>query len=145
MKCLKEAADSSIPCRGLGLHRKVAGWSEFVKPDSQWGYKLWLEAGCPSAGVLFQLKKHAHRRYKYAVRQVRRRAEYITCNRLAEAMLNILIAVSGLKLGDFSVSVLRLLPLLLTMFLDRITLPNYGATALRSCTILQMVQLLLSC
>ena len=60
MKCLKEAADSSIPCRGPGLHRKVAGWSEFVKPElaaSQWWYKLWLEAGYPSAGVLFQLKK----------------------------------------------------------------------------------------
>ena len=91
VKCLKEAAESSIPCRGSGRRRKVAGWSEFVKPElvaSQWWYKLWLDAGSPSAGVLFQLKKLAHRRYKYAVRRVRRREEHIKCSRLAEAMIN---------------------------------------------------------
>ena len=91
VKCLQQAAKSPIPPRGPGRRRKVAGWSEFVKPElaaSQWWYKLWREAGSPSAGVLFQLKKRAHRRYKYAVRRVRRRAEHIKCDRLAEAMLN---------------------------------------------------------
>ena len=42
-----------------------------------------MDAGSPSAGVLFQLKKHAHRRYKYAVRRGRRKQK-----RLAEALLN---------------------------------------------------------
>ena len=91
VKCLKEAAESSIPCRGSGRRRKVAGWSEFVKPElvaSQWWYKLWLDAGSPSAGVLFQLKKLAHRRCKYAVLPVRRKEEHIKCSRLAEAMIN---------------------------------------------------------
>jgi len=49
---------------------------------------LWLEAGSPSAGVLFQLKKRAHRRYKYAVRRVKWREDHIKQMRLAEALLN---------------------------------------------------------
>ena len=47
-----------------------------------------MDAGSPSAGVLFQLKKCAHRRYKYAVRQVRRKEEYLKQTRLAKALLN---------------------------------------------------------
>ena len=62
VKCLKEAADSSIPCRGPGLHRKVAGWSGFVKPElavSQWWYKAiiygWKQA-VPLLGFFFSSK-----------------------------------------------------------------------------------------
>ena len=68
----------------------MAGWSQFVKLEleaSRWWYKLWIDAGSPSAGVLFQLKKRAHRRYKYAVRRVRRRQEHIKQMKLAEALL----------------------------------------------------------
>ena len=57
---LKAAADSSIPSSGCGWCPRVAGWSQFVRPEletSHWWYKLWLEAGSPSAGVLFKLKK----------------------------------------------------------------------------------------
>ena len=68
----------------------MAGWSQFVKSEleaSRWWYKLWIDAGSPSAGVLFQLKKRAHRRYKYAVHRVRRRQEHIKQMKLAEALL----------------------------------------------------------
>ena len=78
--CLKSAADFTIPSAGAGRHPRVAGCSQFVKPEltaSQWWHKLWVDAGSPSAGVLFQLKKRAHMRYKYAVRQVRRKEEYL--------------------------------------------------------------------
>jgi len=56
-----------------------------VKPElaaSQWWYKLWVDA------VLFQLKKLAHRRYKYAVCRVRRTEQYLKSTRLAEALLD---------------------------------------------------------
>ena len=89
--CLKSAADFTIPSAGAGRHPRVAGWSQFVKPEltaSQLWHKLWVDAGSPSAGVLFQLKKRAHRRYKYAVRRVRRKEEYLKRTRLAEALLN---------------------------------------------------------
>ena len=33
--------------------------------------KIWDEAGCPSTGVLSQLKKHAKTRYKYPVRRLK--------------------------------------------------------------------------
>ena len=42
----------------------------------------------PQLVFCFSLKRHAHRRYKYAVHQVRRKEEYLKRIRLAEAMLN---------------------------------------------------------
>ena len=90
---LRASAESCIPSGSAGHRRRrpaVAGWSQFVKPEleaSQWWYKLWLEAGSPCAGVLFQLKKLAHRRYKYAVRRVKRKQEHIKRAKLAEALL----------------------------------------------------------
>jgi len=60
-----------------------------VKPElaaSQWWWKLWVDAGWTSAGVLFQLKKLAHRRYKYAVCRIRRTEQHLKSTRLAEAL-----------------------------------------------------------
>ena len=56
---LKAAAESSIPCSGQRRRTGVAGWLQFVKPEleaSRWWYKLWIDAGSPSAGVLFSRK-----------------------------------------------------------------------------------------
>ena len=88
--CLKSAADLTVPSAGTGRHPRVAGWSQFVKPEltaSQWWHKLWVDAGSPSAGVLFQLMI-THRRYKYAVHRVWRKEEYFKRTRLAEALLS---------------------------------------------------------
>ena len=52
-------------------------------------YKPWVEARSPSSGVLFQFKRRAHRRYKYAVHQARRKQDYIRRSRMAETLLNI--------------------------------------------------------
>jgi len=87
---LKAAAESSIPRSSQDRRTGVAGWLQFVKPEleaSRWWYKLWIDAGSPSAGVLFQLKKHAYGRYKYAVHRVRRRQEHLKQMKLAEALL----------------------------------------------------------
>ena len=41
-------------------------------------HKVWVEAGCPSAGVLFNIKRNTESRFKYAVRrQLKRRKEYL--------------------------------------------------------------------
>ena len=56
--CLKVAADSYIPSKGSGKRPRVAGWSQFVKPElqvSQWWHKFWLDSGSPTFGVLFQI------------------------------------------------------------------------------------------
>ena len=88
---LRDAARTTIPSSRSGRRRRIAGWSQLVKPEldsCRWWYNLWLDAGSPSAGVLFQLKKRAHRRYKYAVRRARRREEHTKQTKLAEALLN---------------------------------------------------------
>ena len=33
-------------------------------------YKIWVEAGCPSSGVLSEIKKNSIRRYKHEVRHL---------------------------------------------------------------------------
>ena len=72
----------------------LAGWSEEVKPIREksllWS-KIWHEAGCPSTGVLFQLKKHAKARYKYAVRRLRRKQDQLRSRKMAEAFLSVII------------------------------------------------------
>ena len=67
---LVSCADATIP---PASHRKrVAGWKDEISPFKErslfWN-RLWYESGCPQAGVLFQLRKHAKTRYKYAVSQ----------------------------------------------------------------------------
>ena len=49
----------------------VTGWNEYVtkfRDAAQFWQEVWIEAGCPSAGVLFQIKHRAKIRYKYGVR-----------------------------------------------------------------------------
>ena len=46
---------------------------------------MWVEAGCPSSGVLFSIKTNAKRRYKYAHRRLMRRQQYMLQNKLAHS------------------------------------------------------------
>ena len=50
--------------------------------------KIWREAGCPSVGVLSQLRKRAKSRYKYAVRRLIRNQDLMRRKRMAEAMVS---------------------------------------------------------
>ena len=87
IESLIQFADSAIPKRG---GKRLAGWDEEVKPIREksllWS-KIWHEAGCPSNGVLFQLKKHAKARYKYAVRRLRRKQDQLRSRKMAEAFV----------------------------------------------------------
>ncbi|CAI8042083.1 hypothetical protein GBAR_LOCUS23374 [Geodia barretti] len=46
--------------------RRVHGWNDSAAKEASilW-HRIWTEAGCPSAGVLSTIKKHAKKRYKY--------------------------------------------------------------------------------
>ena len=44
---------------------------------------MWSEAGCPCTGVLFEIKKKAKHRFKYAVRSLRRQKRSIVRRKLA--------------------------------------------------------------
>ena len=48
-------------------------------------YRVWSEAGCPSSGVLSQIKKHARSRFKSEVRRLRRGQDKILRRNLATA------------------------------------------------------------
>ena len=85
--CLVSCADATIP---PASHRKrVAGWKDEIPPFKErslfWN-RLWYESGCPQAGVLFQLRKHAKTRYKYAVRRVMRNQDKLRRAKLADAL-----------------------------------------------------------
>ena len=69
----------------------LAGWSEKAKPireNSVLWSKIWHEAVCPSTGVLFQLKKHAKARYKYAIRRLKRKQDQLRSRKMAEAFVS---------------------------------------------------------
>ena len=68
----------------------LAGWSEkakLIRENSVLWSKIWHEAVCPSTGVLFQLKKHAKARYKYAIRRLKRKQDQLRSRKMAEAFV----------------------------------------------------------
>ena len=57
---------------------KIPGWNDGtrkLREMSIFWHKVWVEAGCPSAGVLFNIKRNTKSRFKYAVRRLKRRKE----------------------------------------------------------------------
>ena len=53
--------------------RRLIGWNDRankLKNESKFWYRVWVEAGYPTSGVLFQIKKNAKSRYKYEVRRL---------------------------------------------------------------------------
>ena len=47
-------------------------------------YKVWVEAGCPVSGVLFQIKKKVKSRYKYEVCRLKCRQDILLQKKLAQ-------------------------------------------------------------
>ena len=60
---LSLAAALNIPHHCPSSRRKIfSGWTDgthILKQKSFFWHRVWVEAGCPSSGVLFQIKKHA--------------------------------------------------------------------------------------
>ena len=46
---------------------------------------MWTEAGCPSAGGLSTIKRHAKKRYKYEVRRLKRTRLFTLRTRVARS------------------------------------------------------------
>ena len=90
--CLLSCAAGVIPLSGGRVSgKKLAYWHDSAGPArqrSKFWYNVWREAGYPSSGVLFQLKRNAKKRYKYEVRRLQRRQDYLRHKRMmAEALL----------------------------------------------------------
>ena len=54
-----------------------------MKKASVFWHKVWEEADCPTSGVLSAIKRHAKKRYKYEIRRLKRRKQFLLCDRLA--------------------------------------------------------------
>ena len=64
---------------------RVPGWNDYVrgaKEKTDFWHKIWIDAGSPRSGVLFQIKKNAKSRYKYQVRKLKRREKHIRNQKL---------------------------------------------------------------
>ena len=87
MSTLINCAFCCFPCRPSSSKR-VSGWHDSagkLKDASNFWYRVWIEAGCPSAGVLSVIKKQAKKRYKYEVRRLKRRQQYHLRDQLARS------------------------------------------------------------
>ena len=87
--CLSLAASLNIPHHSPSTRRKLlSGWTDgthILKQKSVFWHRVWVEAGCPSSGVLFQIKKHAKHRFKYSVRRLKRREHVLNRHLLARS------------------------------------------------------------
>ena len=75
IKCIIDSAIHTIPCHSRPPGRTLAGWHHgprHLRLQANFWYRVWVEAGCPPNGVLFQIKKKSKSRFKYAVRKIRR-------------------------------------------------------------------------
>ena len=66
-------------------------WKCDVKPyreDCLFWHKLWQDAGCPAAGVLYDIKKHTKKQYMYANRRNKRKMDILRKEKMAEAIAN---------------------------------------------------------
>ena len=88
LTCLSSSAQSCFPLR-QSRSKVVTGWNEFVhepmRVASFWN-RIWVDAGCPSAGVLAQIRKRTKAQYKYAIRRVKRRRDHIVRKKIGSAI-----------------------------------------------------------
>ena len=56
-----------------------------LKKACNFWFRVWSEAGCPSSGVLSQIKKNSRSRFKYEMRRLRRGQDRILRRKLASS------------------------------------------------------------
>ena len=88
LHCISQAALHSLPIvqkRG----NSIPGWNEaarLYKSKANFWHKVWCDAGSPSSGVLFQIKKASKCRFKYEVRRLKRQQLHQRRRRMASAL-----------------------------------------------------------
>ena len=67
----------------------VPGWNtaaRLYKEKANFWHAVWKQAGSPTSGVLHQIKKFSRLHYKYEVRRLRHREEFIRREKMAAAL-----------------------------------------------------------
>ena len=91
-----ETSYTSLPLTGRaggreGSRETIPGWSREVEPyrlQSNAAYRVWLAAGKPRHGDIFQAKLHHHAQFRYAIRRVRRASKFHQAQGLFAAAMN---------------------------------------------------------
>ena len=89
--CLN-AADITIPL--TSCHQAdhcIPGWTEEVKPlrdKSLLWHKIWIECNRPREGVVADSMRRTRAAYHYAIRSFKKHENSITCERMANALLD---------------------------------------------------------
>ena len=83
-------AELTIPTKKVTSEQKgIPGWNEFVKPyknKSIFCNELWINAGKPSSGQLFNDRKFARYKYHWAIKQVKKNKDSIIRKRTAQQL-----------------------------------------------------------
>ena len=85
--CLHHCAVLTMPT--VCQSSSVPGWNtaaRLYKEKANFWHAVWKQAGSPTSGVLHQIKKSSRSRYKYEVRRLRRREEFIRREKMAAAL-----------------------------------------------------------
>ena len=93
---MMETSYTSLPLTGRaggreGSRETIPGWSREVEPyrlQSNAAYRVWLAAGKPRHGDIFQAKLHHHAQFRYAIRRVRRASKFHQAQGLFAAAMN---------------------------------------------------------
>ena len=70
-------------------HLSKSSWLEYsaeqLRRASIFWHRVWEEACCPSSGMLFTIKRKAKKRYKFEVRRIKHRRQYLIRDRFAHS------------------------------------------------------------
>ena len=84
------AAELTIPTKIVTNEPKgIPGWNEYVKPyknKSIFCHDLWVSAGKPTSGQLFDDRKFARYKYHWAIKQARKNKDNIILNKTAQQL-----------------------------------------------------------
>ena len=88
MSTLLSCSFECFPCSTPSSPCNLTGWNDgtnATKKASCFWHKVWVEAGRPSSGALFNIKREAKRSFKSSVRRLKRRQQYLVRDKLAKS------------------------------------------------------------
>ena len=95
LETVQSVARDTLPVKGggrkSGQRKCTPGWSEHVKPyqeESKFWHSLWMSAGRPNYGALYNSMKQARQQYKYAVRRLSRAGDSIKNDKFVNSVIN---------------------------------------------------------
>ena len=92
MESVESAAVECLPLSGGGKEKSlvIPGWNEYVKPfsdENKFWYAVWVSAGQPQQGSLFDVMRSSKLQYKYAVRRLKRANQKIQNDKFLKGVL----------------------------------------------------------